>query len=145
MTWYKDNDLLPAAARYTCNYDLNTSIVSLRIDDAHLTDIGKYRVDAENIVGKDQTFCSTFVLNTTNVDQRPLINPEAFCMLDRVPDYSGTIEKIDTVKFMPPKFIIHLPDYLKLFDGEKIHLNCKVEGYPFPQVLLTPSLKLFPK
>ncbi len=115
----------------------------MRIDDAHLTDIGTYLVVAENIVGKDQTSCATFVLNTTNVDQRPLINPEAFRMLDRVPDYQGPIEKVeDASRAKPPKFVIHLPDQVKLFDGEKIHLKCKVEGYPFPQLFWTKDDKM---
>jgi hypothetical protein len=135
MTWFKDKDLLPAATRYTTNYDLNTCIVSLRIDDAHLTDIGVYRVVGENVAGKDETSCSTFVLNTTNVDQRPLINPEAFRMLDRTPDFYAPAEPVDNPdRAKPPKFIVHLPDQIKLFDGEKVHLKCKVEGYPFPQV-----------
>lgn len=128
---------MPAAARFTTNYDLNTCIASLRIDDAHLTDLGTYTVVGENVAGKDQTSCETFVLNTTNIDQRPLINPEAFRNLERVP-LAQLAEQMEAPgKAKPPRFIIHLPDQLKLFDGEQINLKCKVEGYPFPQLFWT--------
>lgn len=89
---------------------------------------------AENIVGKDQTSCEAFVLNTANVDQRPLIDPKAFINLERVPDQFSQDRPEQAPEGRPPKFVIHLPDQLNLFDGEKVHVNCKVIGYPLPKV-----------
>lgn len=131
---------MPASTRYTADYDLNTGIATLKIDDARLSDIGKYLVVAENIAGKDQTFANTYVLNTANVDQRPLIDPQAFVSLEKVPEPVNYDKPEEMAKGRPPKFIIHLPNELKLYDGEKVHMKCKVDGYPAPKVLfLSPS------
>lgn len=134
LTWYKDGEILPASTRYTTDYDLNTLVAYLKIEDARLTDIGKYLVVAENKVGQDQTSAETFVLDTANIDDRPLINPDAFKDLEKVPTFEPIEYVEDASKGKPPKFIIHLPSELKLFDGEKIRMKCKIEGYPFPKV-----------
>ena len=135
MTWFKNGELLPASTRYTPNYDLNTGIATLKIDDARLSDIGTYLVVAENIAGKDQTFADTYVLNTANVDQRPLIDPQAFVSLEKVPEPINYDKPEEMAKGRPPRFIVHLPNELKLYDGEKVHMKCKVDGYPAPKVL----------
>lgn len=106
----------------------------MKIDDARLVDIGKYLVVAENIAGKDQTSCETFVLNTANVDDKPLIDPSAFVSLEKVPDPMKYDKPVKVPAGKPPKFIVHLPEKVKFKDGERIHLKCKVEGSPAPKV-----------
>ena len=135
MTWFKNNEPLPASTRHTTNYDLYTGIATLKVDDARLNDIGTYLVVAENVAGKDQTSANTYVLNTANVDQRPLIDPKAFVSLEKVPEPINYDKPEEMAKGLPPKFVVPLPRELKIYDGEKIHMKCKVDGYPAPKVL----------
>jgi hypothetical protein len=125
---------LPNATRYTTNYDLNNGNATLKIDDARPTDKGKYLVVAENIAGKDQTSAETYVLNTPKIDERPIIDPQAFASLDKVPEPIRYDEPNKVSEGKPPKFIIHLPKDVKLRNGDKIHMKCKVEGSPAPKV-----------
>ena len=124
---------------------MNTNIATLRIDDARPSDIGTFLVVGENIAGKDQTSCETFVLNTSNIDERPYIDPNVFKNLEKVPDFSTPEQAKEEPKGKPPKFIIPLPDSLKLFDGEKILTKCKVEGYPLPKVDLNFLFRIIPR
>ena len=134
LSWFKNDEPLAASNRFTPNYDLRTNIATLKVDEAHLSDIGKYRVLAENVAGKDQTEAETFVLNTANIDEKPNIDPEKFINLERVPDSTPYDKPEDADKGKPPKFIIHLPIEYKIQIGKKLHLKCKVEGYPYPKV-----------
>lgn len=125
---------MPAKTRFTTDYDFNTCLASLKIEDARPSDVGVYLMVAENIVGKDDTSCEAFVLNTTNVDQRPLIDPQAFINLEKVPEPLNMDQPEQMPEGRPPVFIIHLPNQLKLYNGEKVRVNCKVKGYPLPKV-----------
>lgn len=100
-------------------------------------------VVGENVAGKDQTSANTYVLNTANVDQRPLIDPKAFISLEKVPEPVDYDEPNEADRGRPPKFIIHLPKELKINVGERIHMKCKVDGYPAPKVLLEKFKSLF--
>ena len=135
MTWYKDSEPLPASNRFTTDYNMNTCIATLCINDAHPGDKGVYKVVGENEVGKDDTSAEAIVLNTSNIDDRPLIDPQAFYSLEKVPESLDQHEpNNDPSKGKPPKFIIHLPQEVKLYEGTKAKLKCKVEGYPVPKV-----------
>lgn len=98
-----------------------------------MSDIGTYKVVAENPVGKADTDCETFVLNTANIDEKPNVDPEKFKYLEKVPDKTP-YDLDDKGKGKPPKFIIHLPNEHVILNGKKLHLKCKVEGYPYPKV-----------
>jgi hypothetical protein len=136
LTWFKNNEPLPASTRFTTDYDLNTGIATLKIDDSRPSDVGTYLVVAENIAGRDQTSANAFILKTANIDQRPLIDPAAFISLEKVPEPINYDKPEEAAKGRPPRFIIHLPNELKLYDGEKVHMKCKVDGYPAPKVHL---------
>jgi len=136
LTWFKNSEPLPASTRLTPTYDLNTCMAILKIEDGRPSDVGKYRVLAENVAGRDETSANATVFKTKNVDSDPLVNPEAFFSLNKVPDFRGPIELIDPAKLKPPKFIITLPGDVKLQEGEKALLKCKVEGYPIPEVFI---------
>jgi hypothetical protein len=99
-----------------------------------MIDVGKYLVIAENVAGKDETSCEAFILNTANVDDRSLVDPQIFRNLERVPDIYDVPQEQSAQIGKPPKFIVHLPNEIKLNDGESIYVNCKVEGYPYPKV-----------
>jgi hypothetical protein len=47
ITWFKDSMPLPASTRYTTDYDLNTGVVTLRISDVNMNDVGFYHAFAE--------------------------------------------------------------------------------------------------
>ena len=100
---------MPAKTRYTTDYDINTGVVSLKINDARPDDIGKYNVTATNIAGSDET--------------------EAEALLSLVK------KSLDNEKIRPPKIIIPLTDK-KINEEDEIIFFCKVDGYPNPEVKL---------
>jgi predicted DNA-binding antitoxin AbrB/MazE fold protein len=131
LTWFKDSAILPASTRYTCDYDLNTNVVTLRIDHSLLHDLGSYVVLAENDAGRDQTFCTVFIQEMPNIDQTPMVNPEAFRYLENPPLRKMPEDEGELLE--PPVVIIPLQD-LQLKEGEAVLLVCKIEGKPPPKV-----------
>ena len=81
---------MPASNRYTPDYDLKSNLATLKVNEANKGDVGVYKVVAENVVGKDQTEAETFVLKTTNIDDKPNVDPERFINLEKVPDKTRT-------------------------------------------------------
>lgn len=98
-----------------------------------MNDLGNYTAVAENPAGKDQTFCSVFVKLMPNIDDTPLVNPDAFRYLDHPhihkPRDTDEIENVE-----PPKVVVPLQD-LQLKEGEPIILMCKITGNPKPKVI----------
>jgi hypothetical protein len=137
LTWYKDSKLLPASNRFTHNYDLNTAVVSLKMENAQVHDIGNYRVIASNDAGTDQTECSVFVAEIPNIDQRPMVNPDAFRFLEQIPLSRKKPEKADQLS--PPKVIVPLSN-VKLEEGKPFVLACKIIGSPKPNVIFTSQM-----
>ncbi len=127
--------MLPAANRYTTNYDLSTNVATLKIDNAQMNDLGSYLAFAENIAGKDQTNCSLFVKEIPNIDQTPMVNPDAFRYLEGPKTTNRPIETDDdNENLQPPKVIVPLQD-LELNEGEAVILMCKIIGKPKPKVI----------
>ena len=131
MTWFKDGKVLPAATRYTPNYDLNTGVASLKIDNAQMNDVGAYLVLAENEAGRDQSNCKVYVTQTASIDQTPIVNPDAFKYLEQQPHKPRPEEQ---EKMSPPKVIVPLSN-VKLEEGKTVFLACKIEGQPKPKVI----------
>ena len=135
MTWFKDNEPLPNATRYTTNYDLRTDIVILKIDDGRPSDVGNYRVLAENDAGKDETNCYVFVTAVPSIDETPFINPDVFRNLE----YSGprkTNELPEDVALAknPWLTVKELKDQT-CQEGETVSFVCEIKGYPIPDVI----------
>lgn len=123
---------MPASNRYETDYNLSTDIALLKISNALKNDIGNYLVLAENKAGKDQTFCKLYIKSSPNVDETPLVNPEAFRLLEAVP-VQPVDEDNEKEKYFPPYVIIPLTD-LTLIEGCGVRLACKIDGYPKPKV-----------
>jgi predicted DNA-binding antitoxin AbrB/MazE fold protein len=134
ITWFKDSVLLPAASRYTTTYDLNSNVATLKIDNAQMNDLGTYIALAENPAGRDQTICSLFVQEIPGIDQRPLVNPDAFKYLENPQNrYAAPDKEDEGGAAQPPVVIVPLQD-LTLKEGEPVLLICKIEGNPKPKV-----------
>ncbi len=144
ITWFKDSALLPAANRYTTNYDISTNVATLKIDNAQMNDVGSYIALAENIAGKDQTYCNVFVQQMPNIDQTPMVNPAAFKYLEGPKAVRQPETDDDNENLQPPKVIVPLQD-LQLNEGEAVLLMCKIIGKPKPKVrnFETNNLKKF--
>jgi hypothetical protein len=132
ITWLKDNKPLHASNRYRNDYDLNTFVASLKIDNAQLNDVGNYKVIAENEVGSDQTHCSVLITPESGVDTTPIVNPIAFRYLEKHAPHAR--EDAPEPK-SPPKVVVPLRD-LNLQEGQAILLACKIIGLPRPKVFL---------
>ena len=72
-----------ASNRYKADYDLNTSVASLKIENSQINDVGNYLVVAENEVGRDQTHCVVNLTPVSGIDQSPIVNPNAFKYLEQ--------------------------------------------------------------
>lgn len=127
----KDGRTLPASTRFTTGYDLNTGVVTLRISDTQINDVGFYTSIAENEVGADQTACTITIRQVPNIDRTPMVNPDAFRFLEQPTQARPQKEEPDNMR--PPKVIIPLSD-AKLEEGQNILLACKIDGYPRPKV-----------
>lgn len=135
LTWFKDSIILPASTRYTTYYDMNTNVATLKIDSAQLNDLGTYIVLGENEAGRDQTFCTLHIEQVPNIDQTPMVNPEAFRYLEQPVARKPLDVDDDSENLMPPKVIVPLQD-LQLKEGEPVFLICKIDGKPKPKVFL---------
>jgi hypothetical protein len=133
VIWFKDNQPLPASTRLLPNYNLNSGVVSLRINDIQPNDQGQYVAFAKNKAGEDQTYCTIEIKITPNIDSTPMVSPEAFKYLE-TPRETKRPDDRDRVNYQPPKFIIPLSN-VKLDEGQSVQLACKVEGYPKPRVI----------
>ena len=71
-----------------------------------------------------------FITQEPCIDQRPIVNPEAFKYLQ--PHHQKTREADQDPK-VPPKVIVPLQN-AKLQEGQSIFLACKVIGSPKPKV-----------
>lgn len=92
--------------------------------------MGNYVVIAENPAGKDQTNCSVSVTFVPNIDETPLVNPDAFRFLEH-PAQQKPREEKDAMS--PPKVIVPLAN-VQLTEGQPIVLACKIQGLPKPTV-----------
>ena len=116
----------------------------LKITNAQNNDIGNYLVLAENPLGKDQTFCKLFVNPSPNVDETPLIDPDAFKFLEPSvkPDNNNDEPyKKDRERFFPPRVIIPLTNQI-INEGDLVRLAAKIDGYPKPKVFINSSSHL---
>ena len=131
VLWFKDNRPLPASNRLLTNYNLNSGVVSLKINDVQTGDAGHYIAYAENKVGSDQTECQVGVNELPAIDRTPMVKPDAFKYLEG-PKESKRPNN-DKAHYMPPKFVVPLSDK-NIEEGQTVPLACKVEGYPKPKI-----------
>lgn len=124
---------MPASTRYETDYNLSTCNASLKISNAQKNDLGNYLVLAENKAGKDQTFCKIYVDLLPNIDETPLIDPEAFKFLEHPITKPIKDDSDDVIKYIPPHVIVPLSN-VKITEGEPLKLACKIDGYPKPKV-----------
>ena len=132
LTWFKNGKVLPASNRYTADYDYNTGVATLKIDGAQSNDLGNYIVLAENPAGSDKTNCTVSVTFVPNVDNTPLVNPDAFRYLENAAPEKRRDEK---EPMFPPKVIVPLAN-VKVNEGAPVQLACKIEGLPKPTVFI---------
>ena len=89
---------------------------------------------AENKAGQAQTDCNLKITPTANIDDRPLVNPDAFKYLDMPTEsYVPNQNLKDAERVIPPHVIIPLTDQ-QMNEGDTIRLTCKIDGLPRPKV-----------
>jgi hypothetical protein len=102
----------------------------LKITDSKLNDAGVYTVLAENKAGAVHTDGNFDVKKAANVDESPIVNPNAFAYLNR-PEPSR--KKNEEEEMIPPKIVVP-PANVKVNEGKPINLVCKIIGKPKPVV-----------
>jgi hypothetical protein len=153
ISYYKNNQPLTAASRIKTSYNPTTGLAQLKIDDTNLYDADMYKLVAVNPVGKDETGGMVNISNDNAIDNRPIVDPQAFKYLqpqspkvDRatarpVPDQSAN--EYPREQYKAPNFVVGLSPTNKLHEGEPLQLKCKVEGIPKPTVINHFSSSLF--
>ena len=101
----------------------------MKINDANLNDAGVYSVLAENKAGSDHTDCQLQIAKDTSIDEKPIVDPNAFKYLNR----PEAPRKEENEKQYPPKVIVPLNN-IKATEGKPIFLACKIVGMPKPMV-----------
>lgn len=125
---------MPASTRFEPEYNLSTCLATLKISNALKNDLGEYTVLAENKAGRDKTSCKLFITMQPNIDETPLVNPEAFKYLEHPfakPEYDQDRDKKE--HYYPPRVIVPLSN-IRITEGDNILLMCKIDGYPKPKV-----------
>ena len=134
MTWYKNEEVLPAKSKYIPDYNFYDSIAKLTIQDIRPDDEGTYKCIARNPLGEDKTSADVVVVKTSNLDQSPIMNPDSFKRLNIKPtDLPPNILENDEY-FIPPKVISPLQN-IKCKEGTSIVFACKIDGNPKPEVI----------
>ena len=65
LTWLKNGQPIVASNRLNTEYNLNTGVAKLKINDTVLSDAGVYSVLAENKAGSDQTNARLDIIKDT--------------------------------------------------------------------------------
>jgi hypothetical protein len=133
VIWFKNGVTLPASNRYTQTYDLKTGVASLKINEIQDNDNGFYEVIAENIGGTDRTTANIIVRHVANIDQTPIIDPNAFKYLNSPQAPSKPRDANEFANYQPPKVIIPLKD-IRVNEDQPINFMTKIIGYPIPKV-----------
>ena len=136
MTWFKDNVPLPASNRFSTQYDLNTGVARLKINDSVLHDAGVYSVVAENKAGSDRTNGRLEIEKETGIDNNPIVNPAAFAYLNKPEPARRDFENADPLS--PPRVIVPLSN-MQTVEGKPCRFACKIDGHPKPTVNLMHS------
>ena len=111
-------------------YDFNTSVASLRINNAGPGDAGVYTAIATNPLGRAETSARLYTTSVPTIDQTPQVNPDAFKYLEHSKEPQRKEEDVD---YQAPKVIVPLSNH-KLKEGESLFLPCKIIGTPKPKV-----------
>lgn len=131
ITYLKNDQPVPASARIKTNHNVNTGVVTMRLDDANVYDAGAFKIRAENPFGKAETAGVIYVNPTSVIDSRPVVDPNAFKYLPHQPQQP---HEMATEQLQPPNFVVGLPANVKIREGEPVKLMCHVEGHPKPSV-----------
>ncbi len=126
---------MTASSRVTPNYDLNTNVATLKIDNAQMQDIGNYMIIGSNEAGQDRTECRVFVDEGPSVDETPNVDPNAFRFLEHPSSEKSERAPDNDEQMTPPKVIVPLSN-VKMDEGRNIILACKVIGSPKPKVCI---------
>lgn len=114
-------------------------MASLKIEGSQLNDIGDYTVVAENEAGRDQSHCNVFVAQEPGIDQRPIVNPDAFKYLQ---PHMYVKKEEEQDPRVPPKVIVPLHN-AKIHEGQTLFLASKIIGTPKPKVNALRPLSMF--
>lgn len=135
VVWFKNGIVLPASNRYNPHFDLKTGVASLKVNEAQANDSGLYEVAVENIAGSDRTAANLIVDHVPDIDQSPIIDPNAFKYLNAAPQSpkprAPDADEVSSIR--PPKVIIPLKD-IKVNEDQPATFMSKIIGYPIPKV-----------
>jgi hypothetical protein len=141
VVWYKNGLPLPAANRFTVEYDLNTGVCALRIDSAQLSDSARYELYCDNPLGSDRTNANLSVSPSAAIDRTPIVDPRSFRYLDQPsalvpppPVAQEVYRGPDVDRVEPPRVVIPLKD-TRAPEGQSVCLLTKITGVPQPRIV----------
>ncbi|KAL8593184.1 hypothetical protein ACOMHN_009839 [Nucella lapillus] len=128
--WQKDMLELSSSKRVEVTFD-DKGGATLTIRKVKMSDAGLYLVLAQSRSGRTK---SSATLRIRGKSRSPPSSPEA--VEYGRPSYEGGMASLQqmAVPGKPPKFSIMLPAKVDVHEGEKLRLDCSVQGFPTPIV-----------
>ncbi|KAL1449157.1 hypothetical protein WDU94_000380 [Cyamophila willieti] len=127
IEWYHNQQVLSVGSRIKTIS--NFGCIILTVDDLFQRDAGVYTCKARNKHGVASTSCKLIVFGRQGVDVEPQISSAATNTLRKLEESLYRKEEIvpDQEQADPPVFITQLQDNLNVPEGDRVHLECRVE------------------
>ncbi|CAG2187953.1 Myosin light chain kinase, smooth muscle,Myosin light chain kinase family member 4,Death-associated protein kinase 2,Myosin light chain kinase 3,Death-associated protein kinase 1,Death-associated protein kinase 3,Myosin light chain kinase 2, skeletal/cardiac muscle [Mytilus edulis] len=133
--WQKDGTNITDSRRIYIGSD-SDGVAELVIRSSRVSDSGLYGIMAQNSYG--HTRCSASLkVKARSSSKSPPSTPsyseeEEFSMATRLERTYDRKKPVDIPGGRPPHFTLALPKVIELDEGDRLHLDCSVEGYPKP-------------
>ncbi|GFO38542.1 titin [Plakobranchus ocellatus] len=125
--WQRDNITITGSKRIQSEYD-NQGHTTLTLKDVKVTDAGLYYCVAQSRAGRVK--CSAY-LHVKAKSPSPVTEPPAYRKAGQ--EVRSSRERSEA-KGAPPTFALPLPSSVDVAVGDRLKLDCSVQGYPIPLV-----------
>ncbi|RUS90387.1 hypothetical protein EGW08_001882, partial [Elysia chlorotica] len=126
--WQRDNITIVGSRRILSEYD-NQGHATLTLKEVKVTDAGLYYCIAQSRAGRSK--CSAY-LHVKAKSPSPTHEPPAYRRAGG--QQSRSSRERSEARGAPPSFALTLPSSMDVAVGERLKLDCSVQGFPIPLV-----------